>query len=282
MKSSTEVNYQQRILRVLNYINKHLDDDLSLEQLASLAHFSAYHFHRIFSQVVGESLKEYIRRRKTQRAIMQLNLKEMSITEIAFNAGFQSTEAFSRHIKKQFGASPRDIRQGKQKILHDLDQIVGDFPPVDIQLITRDDTDVAYLLHIGPYEQALKAWEQMANLVGLATLIANNTDCYGIPYDHPLITPADKCHYAACITWRDEYATIKQLHRMTLPGGRYAKIHHIGPPENIELSYQRFAHSAISLDTPLEFADAPSFMQYDLTSITTPERFSAEIYFPLA
>ena len=282
MKNSTEVNYQQRILRVLNYINKHLDDDLSLEQLSGIAHFSAYHFHRIFSQVVGESLKEYIRRRKTQRAIFQLNLKEQSITEIAFDAGFQSTEAFSRHIKKQFGASPRDIRQGKQKVFDDLNQVVGDFPPVDIELVTREDADVAYLLHIGPYEHALKAWEQMAELVGFTTLLSKETACYGIPYDHPLITPADKCHYAACITWRDEYSDIKQLHRMTLPGGRYAKVQHIGPAENLEQSYQRFAHSAMSQAEPLEFAEAHSFMQYDLTTFANPEKFCVDIFFPLA
>ena len=62
MKPSTEQDYRERIVRTLVYIQQHLDDDLELEQVAGVAAFSSFHFHRIFRGLVGETLKEHIRR----------------------------------------------------------------------------------------------------------------------------------------------------------------------------------------------------------------------------
>ncbi|MDF1795171.1 MAG: AraC family transcriptional regulator [Coxiellaceae bacterium] len=281
MKQSTEINYQQRILRVLSYINKHLDDELSLEQLAELAYFSPYHFHRIFTQITGESLKEYIRRRKTHRAIMHLGLTDRTITEIAFDAGFGSTEAFSRHIKKHFKVSPREVRHGSQQMLDKLEQLYGDKPAINVEIVEREPTQLAYLLHIGPYEEAVYAWEQIAQLVGLPTLVSDENQCYGIPYDHPSLTDPEKCHYAACISWQDRYAQIDELHSMTLAGGTYAKLVHHGDVANIEETYSQFTRYIVQQDK-LDFAESPSVMHYvNLMHFEQPEKQITEIYFPL-
>ena len=62
MKPSTEQDYRERIVRTLVYIQQHLDDELELEQVAGVAAFSSFHFHRIFRGLIGETLKEHIRR----------------------------------------------------------------------------------------------------------------------------------------------------------------------------------------------------------------------------
>ena len=54
MRAATERDYKQRILRVLVHVQQHLDDALDLDALAAVAHFSPYHFHRIFRGMVGE------------------------------------------------------------------------------------------------------------------------------------------------------------------------------------------------------------------------------------
>jgi AraC family transcriptional regulator len=68
MKAVTQQLYKERILRVLVFIQQNLGNELSLDELAKTAHFSAYHFHRIFRGIVGESLKEHIRRLRLERA----------------------------------------------------------------------------------------------------------------------------------------------------------------------------------------------------------------------
>jgi AraC family transcriptional regulator len=74
MRAETEQSYKERILRVLIHIQNHLDEVLPLEDLAGLVHFSPFHFHRIFRGVVGESVKEHIRRLRLERAAHRLKL----------------------------------------------------------------------------------------------------------------------------------------------------------------------------------------------------------------
>ena len=72
MNENTEREYKERILRVLIYIQDKMDLELSLEELASVACFSKYHFHRIFKAIVGESVYAHIRRLRLERSIQRL------------------------------------------------------------------------------------------------------------------------------------------------------------------------------------------------------------------
>ncbi len=62
MRSNTEEDYKARMLRVLVFIQDHLDETISLDDLAKVAHFSPYHFHRLFRGLIGESVMGFIRR----------------------------------------------------------------------------------------------------------------------------------------------------------------------------------------------------------------------------
>jgi transcriptional regulator GlxA family with amidase domain len=60
MKEQTIEDYRLRMLAVLVHIQRHLDSDLSLEELADVANFSPFHFHRLFHGLVGESIREHV------------------------------------------------------------------------------------------------------------------------------------------------------------------------------------------------------------------------------
>ena len=110
MKYKTKLSYQQKILRVLSYIKSNLDEALDLSRLASLACMSEHHFHRIFSEIVGEGVKSHVRRLKLERSIKELAVSRKAITDIAFTAGYNTLEAFSRVIKAKYGRTPSQIR----------------------------------------------------------------------------------------------------------------------------------------------------------------------------
>jgi len=90
MKPSTEQDYYERIVRTLVHIQRHLDDELELDTLASVAAFSRFHFHRVFRGLVGESLKEYVRRLRLERAAQRLKQQCDPIIQIALEAGFET------------------------------------------------------------------------------------------------------------------------------------------------------------------------------------------------
>src|SRR5215831_14348502 len=96
--------YEERVNRVLDYVTQHLDGDLSLNKLASVSHFSAFHFHRIFHGLTGETLNSFVRRARLERAAQLMKAAPASrITDIALEVGFPGLAEFSRAFKAHFG-----------------------------------------------------------------------------------------------------------------------------------------------------------------------------------
>lgn len=113
MKDETHLDYYQRISKVLLYIQKHLYEPLELEHLANLAYFSPFHFHRVFRGMVGESLAEYVRRLRLEHAAGKLIQTKHSVTDIAFDTGYEALESFIRAFKARFGITPHKYRKTK-------------------------------------------------------------------------------------------------------------------------------------------------------------------------
>ena len=105
--------YTARINRVIDHIEANIDKDLSLEELAEVAHFSPFHFHRIFRAMVRETLNDFVQRVRIEKAALKLALNpKKSITEIALECGFSGSSAFARAFKAAFNMSASDWRSG--------------------------------------------------------------------------------------------------------------------------------------------------------------------------
>ena len=107
MRQQTNRTYRERLLHVQLFIQNHLDEELPLERLARIAHFSPFHFHRIFKALIGEGVKEYVKRLRLERAAVLLKITDRTVLQIALEAGYQAHEAFSRAFRDLFGITPR-------------------------------------------------------------------------------------------------------------------------------------------------------------------------------
>jgi AraC family transcriptional regulator len=100
---------------VVEHIDRHLDDKLDLATLADVAHFSPFHFHRLFHALTGEPLGDYIRRRRLEMAAVRLRSQpDDTVLQIALGVGFGSAESFSRAFRARFSASPSQWRKSKR------------------------------------------------------------------------------------------------------------------------------------------------------------------------
>ncbi len=103
----SQSEYDRRMHAVIEHIDRHLDDKLDLATLASVAHFSPFHFHRLFHALVGEPLGDYIRRRRLELAAIRLRSQpDATVMQIALGVGFGSAESFSRAFRARFGLRP--------------------------------------------------------------------------------------------------------------------------------------------------------------------------------
>src|SRR6516225_6095987 len=98
--------------RVLHYIQANWNQDLPLSKLAEEAHYSPYHFSRLFKDQVGEAPKQYILRLRLEKACKELIFyHEKSIYAIAFDCGFSSQAVFARAFKQRYGLSAEQYRK---------------------------------------------------------------------------------------------------------------------------------------------------------------------------
>ncbi|MGY3081491.1 AraC-like DNA-binding protein [Bradyrhizobium sp. LM6.10] len=105
MKAALQ-NYQARMRRVLDHIDRHLDDDLDLETVSDVAAFSKFHFHRQFTATFGLSVHRYIHLARMKRASHQLAYMDaLDVTEIAMDAGYDAT----RRLRPRLSATVRAI-----------------------------------------------------------------------------------------------------------------------------------------------------------------------------
>lgn len=95
MKAALQ-NYQARMRRVLDYIDRHLDSDLDLETVSGVAAFSKFHFHRQFTATFGLSVHRYVQLARMKRASHRLAYMDaQSVTDIAMDAGYDAPDAFA-------------------------------------------------------------------------------------------------------------------------------------------------------------------------------------------
>lgn len=104
--------YISRINRVLDYIDKHIAEDLKLDTLAGVANFSSFHFHRVFRTIVGETLYQYIQRVRLERAASTLcQSPYLPIADVAFENGYTDPASFAKAFGAFFGMTASEWRQ---------------------------------------------------------------------------------------------------------------------------------------------------------------------------
>jgi AraC family transcriptional regulator len=256
----SRVEYERRIHRVIAHIDQHLDEPLDLETLASVANFSAFHFHRLFRAWTGETLGDYLRRRRVETGALRLLTQPRStVLEVALAVGFGSGEAFARAFRLRFGTTPsawraernpgqaeRSLDQAKDSV--DFDHGFSATPMNEdptmnrnptVALIDMPPTAVAYHRYTGPYGQPVaRFWmERMAPWMEENKLFGRVR--YGIAHDDPTITDPAKCRYDACLVADPKEVLSGQPMRTTLPGGRYACTRFEGTVDQVDAAWQR-------------------------------------------
>ncbi|MDP2849096.1 MAG: AraC family transcriptional regulator [Humidesulfovibrio sp.] len=297
MKLDTKNTYAARMLKVLNHIQRNLDEQLNLECLAGLAHFSVSHFHRVFKGMLGETIMDHLRRIRLERAYARLAHTSDTVTEIGFAAGYDSLEAFCRVFRKTFGLSPTECRkQGWTMLFPEAPSGVhystGEIVEfilnetgaayMNVRIETLPDIRIASVRQTGPYmESAERAWKILCGWGAPKGLFTPRTMIIGISHDDPQATPPEEIRYDAAISLEVDIAVEPPVTLGALPGGEYAIFTHQGPYEGLEEVYKTIMGQWLPT-SEREFRDTPWFEVYrNDPSTTPPAQLITDIHIPL-
>ena len=147
-------DYVKRILKVLIYIEDHIEEEISIEELAKVSCHSPFHFHRIFHMVVGETVYKYVRRLRLEKAASKLRYTEHPITDIAMDTQYDTPSAFTRAFKQTIGHSPRNYRTLFKEV-NAMNQKISELPKILSDKIEKtQDLDLLFVRKLGEYSES--------------------------------------------------------------------------------------------------------------------------------
>ncbi|MDV3426533.1 MAG: AraC family transcriptional regulator, partial [Bacillota bacterium] len=239
--------YIRRIHKVQDYIEYHLGQSLSIEELAGAAGFSKYHFSRIFQSILHEPLAHYVNRIRMEKALFLLaHRADKNMTDIAYELGFTDSAVFSRAFKNYHGISPREYRKEYSKNCKDSfllseynkdaakKEWKGNLFPVtgQITIVNMKEKQVAYVRYTGTYETLAKEY---ANLIQSLFVHADSQHLLAdgqnrvlaIYHDNPEFGEESQFRTSLCLTVPEDIQVQEDgvLGRMKLEGGLYAVGH---------------------------------------------------------
>jgi len=230
----TTDSYPVRIQRVVDFLAEHLDEALNLETIARVAHFSPYHFHRIYRGLLGETVNDTVRRLRLYRSAVDLLDRDISVERIARRAGYASQAAFTRAFRAEYGEPPAHYR-GTRRAARGEREVDPSLYGVEFIVLPR--LRVAAVEQRGDYQLASKAFERLMAAAATMGLLRPDTRTVGIFHDDPVSVPQEELRTTVCITVPDAWAPVGELLEAHIGGGRYARITHTGPYTDLRAAY---------------------------------------------
>lgn len=251
--------YIHRVNRVVDYIEDNINEQLSLQKVSEIAHFSPFHFHRIFSVFMGETLNGFIKRKRVEKAARVLLIEqEKTISEIAYECGYNSPSVFCRNFKERFKLNAQEFRENRADKLSKISQLKSKIDKSDKEqqeylrnvkilkdlkmkknIVIKDmpALNLIYVRHIGAFDQIRFAYEKLMKWAGPRDLLNfPKTQTVTVYHDDPTITDIEKLQQSACITVDREVKTEGEVGNMSLPASKCVVGH-------FDISVNEFEHA---------------------------------------
>lgn len=239
--------YKHRINKVIDHIEKNLDDNFLLDDLAKISNFSKFHFSRIFKYITGETPFKLILRLRLERAASLLSHGNDSISDIALKCGFKSLPVFSKNFKSHFKESATSFRT-KNSNLNKVNSITdksNKTPSIyicnqtklikwkvdmknneSIEIKELASIPVVYLRHTGPYQGDAELFERLFSKLfawaGPKGILDNGDFQTAIVYhDDVNVTDKSKLRTSVCLTAPKNTKIDGEIGKMVLEKGKY-------------------------------------------------------------
>ncbi len=293
--SNASHEYTRRIDRVIDYLSDHLDQQLKLEDLAKVACFSEFHFHRVFRAMTGETLNDFTNRLRLEKAARLLKRTRQSATDIALECGFSSSATFSRSFNHTFNTSPTQYRKsGKLKNSKICKELFAKYEyilpmtdaekqaafPVEIKEFPA--CDVAYIRVSNAFEEGkvIEAFAKMIDWLKSENIYDQGT-LFGMAIDDPEVTPKHLYRYEVCFATDAKFNCADFISKMKIPSRTYGVTQVSGDIKWVATAWDYLLQTWL-INSDYEPDNAPGFEIFlDKEKALDWSNFELELAFPL-
>jgi AraC family transcriptional regulator len=237
-------DYIKRINNIFLFIDQNLDQELTLEIIANVGFYSPFHLHRIFKAITNETVNEYITRKRIEKtASVLLHKREITITELCLQCGFNSNSSFTRTFKKFYGISPTEFRKSnpnKYSKIRQVESKNGQGSALSeeyicnisnhqnwikmeakIEIKELPKLDLAFVTQIG-HKGMQNAYSKLIKWATPKGLLENeDLKAVTIYHDSFKITEPDKVRMSACISLKEKIEISGEIGLTTLEKGKF-------------------------------------------------------------
>lgn len=229
----------QSINNVQDYIEKNIEEPLTLPQLAEVAQFSEYYFHRTYKAVTGESLYGYIKRNRLEKAaFLLISNPKLTITDVALSVGFASSSTFAKAFKQAFGISASAFKKGKNgKVLtndavyngsidfEDYYREIAAMEPISVDIKKLPNRKYIYYRYKGPYKGDSNLFQELFTKLYMwvkdKDLLEEGANFITLYHDFGSMTEENDLRLSVCMETTAEVATEGEFGTYQLDEGLY-------------------------------------------------------------
>ncbi len=281
----------ERYKKLLSYIDANFKEDINIEKVEAVCHYSYRNINRIFEALHQETIGKYIKRLRLEKAAQYLKYSDIKVSNIAYEVGFEDRAAFSKAFKSKYGSSPSAFRVSNETVWQEAHQSLlekegDDREPLQYEIEYLPDFECLFLEYRGSHKDipAIEStWDKLFAYVNKKGMVSN---------DSIFMTEViDDNEISDDINFRFNLAFLLEKPLPFKPKGlfrtkthkrqKYAKFVHKGAHQNSVEFYNRI-YAFWMTDVSLEFEDLPTLEFYpNYDENLPPEELLTEIYIPV-
>ncbi len=285
MKKDTKHSRAEIVNKTLAYIYKHIDSNITLDELARLNSISKHHFHRIYKEEMGENLFERISAIRLHKAAnLLISNRYSTISEIIQLCGYSSHSSFIKAFKNRFTYTPTQWKKGKyinySKNNLDFDeQINDDFFTIEPLIKVAPKKLCAYIRHKGYDISVTKTWERLMAYAYEKKL--NSTRQIGLFHDNPVTTSYNDCHYVAAFEVDSTFTSTSSISKLEIEESLCAIFHYDGVYGDV-VKLMIYIYNFWLPSSGYEAKTLPPYAVYHKNHfLEENDRFSLDFYVPI-
>jgi len=285
-RSGTNKLHFEQINLALTYIHDNLTASITAKELAVISGYSIFHFHRIFKELMGENVNEYIKNTRLERASnLLLYNQHKTIQNIAIDSGFTTATGFSSAFKNKFGITPKEWRNnGYDKNKYKFLESIKIDKKIDIgtpTIVSEDKIPMVYMRVYSYENNMIDVWNHIYEWCNIQEVLNKPHRYIGLFLNHPSFTFQNKMRYLACIQTDVALFRNGKVGKCVISEGKFAKFNFFCKHQEL-YKLMHLAYVDWLSNSNYEVRNFPAYVEYkNLRSLLNEEVLEVDFYMPI-